>query len=121
MRRKPYRYTFNLKHRIVLVCGGRSCIWQEAVPYSQATGLPYCLPPAREYPSPSAAYRRRDTDSRRRQVTKLPKPCPQYPPFTLENGRVRFFSLSWVIALPVLPHTGFMYIGLSLVPLKLSY
>ena len=93
MRRKPYRYTFNLKHRIVLVCGGRSCIWQEAVPYSQATGLPYCSPPAREYPSPSAAYRRRDTDSRRRQVTKLPKPCPQYPPFTLENGRVRFFPI----------------------------
>lgn len=63
------------------------------VPYYQAAGLPYCSPPAREYPSPSAAYRRRDTDSRRRQVTKLPKPCPQYPPFTLENGRVRFFPI----------------------------
>lgn len=81
------------KKETLLVCGGRSCIWQAFVPYSQATGLPYCSPPAREYPSPSAAYRHRDTDSRRRQVTKLPKPCPQYPPFTLENGIVRFFSI----------------------------
>lgn len=33
--------------------------------------------------------RRRDTDGWWRQVTKLPRPIPQYPPFTLRYGFVR--------------------------------
>lgn len=38
--------------------------------------------------NPNAA-RRRDTDRRRRQVTKLPRPIPQYLPFTLRYGCLR--------------------------------
>ena len=37
---------------------------------------------------PGAAHRR-DTDRRRRQVTKLPRPIPQYLPFTLRYGFLR--------------------------------
>ena len=62
----------------------KSCL----VPYCQAAGLPYCSPPAREYPSRLRLHKRHDTDSRWRQVTKLPKPCPQYPPFTLRYGNM---------------------------------
>ena len=85
-----------------------------SVPYFQATGPPYCSPPARypaslgrEYPGPSAAYRRRDTDGRRRQLTMLPRPCPQHPPFTLGNGILRFLSilLHRVSGLSLLPVT----------------
>ncbi len=66
----------------------KSCL----VPYCQAAGLPYCSPPAREYPSRLRLHKRHDTDSRWRQVTKLPRPCPQYPPFTLRYGN-NWFSL----------------------------
>lgn len=61
--------------------GSRKIQNPKAVPYSQATGSPYCSPPARGIFKPPAAHKRHDTDGRRRQVTKLPKPCPQYPPF----------------------------------------
>ena len=37
---------------------------------------------------PGMAHRR-DTDKRRRQLTKLPIPIPQYLPFTLRYGRLR--------------------------------
>ena len=63
------------------------------VPYYQAAGLPYCSPPAREYPSRLRLHKRHDTDSRWRQVTKLPRPCPQYPPFTLRYGN-NWFSFT---------------------------
>ena len=46
------------------------------------------LPPAREYVSPPLAWRR-DTGRRWRQLTKLPRPFPQYPPFILRYGYVR--------------------------------
>ena len=62
----------------------KSCL----VPYCQAAGLPYCSPPAREYPSRLRLHKRHDTYSRWRQVTKLPRPCPQYPPFTLRYGKM---------------------------------
>ena len=58
------------------------------VPYYQATGSPCFSPPAREYPSRLRLHKRHDTDSRWRQVTKLPRPCPQYPPFTLRYGKM---------------------------------
>ena len=58
------------------------------VPYYQAAGLPYCSPPAREYPSRLRLHKRHDTNGRWRQVTKLPRPCPQYPPFTLRYGNM---------------------------------
>ena len=67
----------------------KSCL----VPYCQAAGLPYCSPPAREYPSRLRLHKRHDTDSRWRQVTKLPRPCPQYPPFTLRYGN-NWFSFT---------------------------
>ena len=60
-----------------------------SVPYSQAARPPYTSPPAREYASPPAADRRRDTDRWRRQLTRLPKPFPQYPPLTLRYGMMR--------------------------------
>ena len=60
-----------------------------AVPYSQAAGPPCCSPPAREYASPPAANRRHDTDRWRRQLTRLPRPFPQYPPLTLRYGMTR--------------------------------
>lgn len=60
-----------------------------AVPYFQAAGPPCCSPPAREYASPPAANWRRDTDRWRRQLTRLPRPFPQYPPLTLRYGMTR--------------------------------
>ena len=36
-----------------------------------------------------ALVRRRDTNRRWRQVTKLPRPFPQYLPFTLRYGCLR--------------------------------
>ena len=42
-----------------------------------------------EYASPLATNQRRDTDRRRRQLTRLPRPFPQYPPFTLRYGIMR--------------------------------
>lgn len=59
------------------------------VPYSQAAGPPYCSSPAWEYASPPAANWRCDTDRRRRQLTRLPRPFPQYPPFTLRYRMTR--------------------------------
>lgn len=73
------------------------------MPYYQTTGLSYCSPPA--YTSqtiltglgifkPLMVCKRHDTDGRRRQLTKLPRPYPQYPPFTLRYGNAFWFSLS---------------------------
>ena len=50
---------------------------------------PTAHPRHREYASPPAANRRRDTDRWRRQLTKLPRPFPQYPPLTLRYGMMR--------------------------------
>ena len=61
---------------------------------------------------PGAAHRR-DTDKRRRQVTKLPKPIPQYLPFTLRYG---FCSASRVYG-AAKRRTAMPF---SLVPLMLS-
>ena len=58
----------------------------KCVPYYQVAGPLYCSSPAREYVSKPAADRQRDTDGWWRQVTKLPRPIPQYPPFTLRYG-----------------------------------
>ena len=52
-------------------------------------GTALLLTPAWEYASPSAANRRRDTDRWRRQLTRLPRPFPQYPPLTLRYGMTR--------------------------------
>ncbi len=59
------------------------------LPYSQAAGPPYCSPPAWAYASPPAANWRRDTDRWWRQLTRLPRPFPQYPPLTLRYGTMR--------------------------------
>ena len=76
----------------------------KVVPYSQTTGSPYtgnmqaCL-----------RHKRRDTIRRRRQVTKLPRPFPQYPPF---SQRYRFLRMRCcVLALPM-PFTGQGALGL---------
>ena len=90
------------------------------VPYYQAAGLPYCSPPAREYPSRLRLHKRHDTDSRWRQVTKLPRPCPQYPPFTLRYGNMLVLLYWRLMAVPALPHAGHRPSGLPLVPLKSS-
>ena len=50
---------------------------------------PTAHPRHREYASPPAANRRRNTDRWRRQLTKLPRPFPQYPPLTLRYGMMR--------------------------------
>ena len=50
---------------------------------------------------PLMVSKRHDTDSRWRQLTKLPRPCPQYPPFTLGNG-ILWSSLRWIMAVPAL-------------------
>ena len=94
----------------------KSCL----VPYCQAAGLPYCSPPAREYPSRLRLHKRHDTDSRWRQVTKLPRPCPQYPPFTLRYGNMLVLLYWRLMAVPALPHAGHRPSGLPLVPLKSS-
>lgn len=43
---------------------------------------------------PPMVGRRHDTDRRWRQLTKLPRPFPQYPPFTLRYGKSVWFSPS---------------------------
>ena len=90
------------------------------VPYYQAAGLPYCSPPAREYPSRLRLHKRHDTNGRWRQVTKLPRPCPQYPPFTLRYGNMLVLLYWRLMAVPALPHAGHRPSGLPLVPLKSS-
>ncbi len=94
----------------------KSCL----VPYCQAAGLPYCSPPAREYPSRLRLHKRHDTNGRWRQVTKLPRPCPQYPPFTLRYGNMLVLLYWRLMAVPALPHAGHRPSGLPLVPLKSS-
>ena len=51
---------------------------------------------------PLMVGKRHDTDGRWRQVTKLPRPCPQYPPFTLGNG-IFWFSRQRIMAVPASP------------------
>ncbi len=68
------------------------------VPYSQAARPPCCSPPVREYVSPSEASRQRDTDRWRRQVTRLPRPFPQYPPLTLRYGTMRLLCCASGVA-----------------------
>ena len=92
----------------------------KAVPYCQAARPPYCSPPAREYSSRLRLHKRHDTDGRRRQLTKLPKPCPQYPPFTLRYGYMLVLPASRLMAIPALPAPGYRPFGLPLVPLMLS-
>lgn len=94
----------------------KSCL----VPYCQAAGLPYCSPPAREYPSRLRLHKRHDTNGRWRQVTRLPRPCPQYPPFTLRYGNMLVLLYWRLMAVPALPHAGHRPSGLPLVPLKSS-
>ena len=94
----------------------KSCL----VPYCQAAGLPYCSPPAREYPSRLRLHKRHDTNGRWRQVTKLPRPCPQYPPFTLRYGNMLVLLYWRLMAVPALPRAGHRPSGLPLVPLKSS-
>ena len=61
-----------------------------------------------------ALVRRRDTNRRWRQVTKLPRPFPQYLPFTLRYGCLR--------CLPRLRrYQRRTIIQVSLVPLMLSF
>lgn len=79
------------------------------VPYYQTTRLPYCSPPVlcptyagQGISKPLMVGKRHDTDSRWRQLTKLPRPCPQYPPFTLGNG-IFWFSLRRIMAVPASP------------------
>ena len=43
---------------------------------------------------PPMVSRHHDTDRRWRQLTKLPWPFPQYPPFTLRYGKSAWFSPS---------------------------
>ena len=66
-----------LRFLIALLCavlsGGRA-----ALLLTPGTGV--CKP---------TLVRRRDTDRRWRQVTKLPRPFPQYLPFTLRYGSLR--------------------------------
>lgn len=73
------------------------------MPYYQTTGLSYCPPPAHTgqtvltglgISKPLTVDKRHDTDSRRRQLTRLPRPCPQYPPFTLRYGNPFWSSRS---------------------------
>ena len=74
--KRPARVSFPASHRSMcaVFSGGRT-----ALLLSPGTGV--CKP---------ALARRRDTDRRRRQVTKLPRPIPQYPPFILRYG---FFAV----------------------------
>lgn len=82
------------------------------MPYYQTTGLSYCPPPActgqtiltgQGISKPLMVDKRHDTDSRRRQLTRLPRPCPQYPPFTLRYGNPFWSSLPAAHGVPALP------------------
>ena len=70
---------------------------------------PTAHPRHMEYASQFAAQTTRDTIRRRRQVTKLPRPFPQYPPL---SQRYRFLRMRCcVLALPM-PFTGQGALGL---------
>ena len=62
----------------------------------------------------SATARRRDTSRRWRQLTKLPRPIPQYLPFTLRYGSLRYILL-------LRRYQRWTAIQVSLVPLMLSF
>lgn len=139
MRRKPFP-----------ACGGRSCVPQEnGTPRRAVLGRyrerpsvrrrfllkskilklcrivrrqdrPTAHPRHGEYSSRLRLHKRHDTDGRRRQLTKLPKPCPQYPPFTLRYGYMLVLPASRLMAIPTLPAPGYRPFGLPLVPLMLS-
>ena len=51
-------------------------------------GIALLLTPGTGISKPPMVSKRHDTDGRWRQVTKLPRPCPQYPPFTLRYGKI---------------------------------
>ena len=131
-------------------CGGRSCIPQEnGAPRRTVSGrygerpsvrrgfllkseilklyrilrqrdCPTAHPRHGEYSSRLRLHKRHDTDGRRRQLTKLPKPCPQYPPFTLRYGYMLVLPASQLMAIPALPAPGYRPFGLPLVLLILS-
>jgi len=65
------------------------CLYIQLCRFLKRQDRPTALPRHKEYASLSAANRRRDTDRWRRQVTRLPKPFPQYPPLTLRYGMMR--------------------------------
>ena len=67
---------------------------------------------------PLTVDERHDTDDRWRQVTKLPRPCPQYPPFTLRYGNVSGFLLADHGS--GMTSAGYRPFGFPLVPLMLS-
>ena len=61
-------------------------------------GIALLLIPGTGISKPPMVSKRHDTDGRWRQVTKLPRPCPQYPPFTLRYGNMTgpsFAGGSW--------------------------
>ena len=61
-------------------------------------GIALLLTPGTGISKPLMVNKRHDTDGRWRQVTKLPRPCPQYPPFTLRYGNMTgpsFAGGSW--------------------------
>ena len=61
-------------------------------------GIALLLTPGTGISKPLTVNKRHDTDGRWRQMTKLPRPCPQYPPFTLRYGNMTgpsFAGGSW--------------------------
>lgn len=56
----------------------------------QGGGTAHLLTPGTGISKPLPVKKRHDTDGRRRQLTKLPRPCPQHPPFTLRYGNLWF-------------------------------
>ena len=70
-------------------CSHNVIVYYSCAVFSGGRTALLLTPGTREYASPPAANRRRDTDRGRRQLTRLPKPLPQYPPLTLRYGIVR--------------------------------
>ena len=78
--------------------GSRNSIKSHSCAVLSGDGIALLLTPGTGISKPPMVSKRHDTDGRWRQVTKLPRPCPQYPPFTLRYGNMTgssFAGGSW--------------------------
>ena len=79
-------------------CSHNVIVYYSCAVFSGGRTALLLTPGTREYASPPAANRRRDTDRGRRQLTRLPKPLPQYPPLTLRYGTMRLLRCASGVA-----------------------
>ncbi len=101
--------------------GSRNSIKSHSCAVLSGDGIALLLTPGTGISKPPMVSKRHDTDGRWRQVTKLPRPCPQYPPFTLRYGNLLVLHLLAAHGGSGITSAGHRPSGFPLVPLMLSY